>query len=219
MQENGNNRGHYTQITKLEALFSPAEGWPLSLSAIPPSRERSLLILLHATQRAAWCCASAVSLCALQLDSLGMTNVVLCSAEDPAVQGIVILREQGITVLSLQQLLAARKFDVAAQTAIGWPQTPQQLSMTSCSSTGVLKLNNLAVAAGLPLPGARPTSCTMPAYFQTPVCADLRPHLCDVPTPVTAFPVQSLAPGWTMAQLLLCCSLARPSPTRGASSC
>ena len=39
MQGNGAHRCHYTQITKLEALFSPAEGWPLSLSAIPPSRE------------------------------------------------------------------------------------------------------------------------------------------------------------------------------------
>ena len=55
-------------------------------------------------------------------------NIVLCSAEDPAVQGVVILREQGITVLSLQQLLAARKFDVSAQTAIGGPHIPQQLS-------------------------------------------------------------------------------------------
>ena len=67
MQENGTHRGHYTQITKLEALFSPAEGWPLSLSAIPPSRELALLMLLSATQKAAGSCTLAVRLCAQQL--------------------------------------------------------------------------------------------------------------------------------------------------------
>ena len=77
-------------------------------------------------------------------------------------QGVVILREQGITVLSVQQLLAARKFDVAAQTAIGWPHIPQQLLVTSSSSIGVLKPTNLAVLLQAYRSQVRPpTPCTM----------------------------------------------------------